>query len=240
MVIIKRKSLFLCALLLLCATARAEITEQQIEADCAKIPVLASQGEQLYKTQKYAKARDAFEQQAAWSESCALDDSAIATAYNNVALTWIREGEWRKARAWLMLRPNDSKSIYNLKLIKDKQSALPPPVFAAGEYWRYAGRASWNVLSVKALPTPSRYQVNFQGYWFGLMGIYFGPNIGELSATVTLENDKTIVALREGDDIHCDISLAFSSETIDASTDTFVDCGFGANVRADGHYLRVE
>ncbi len=41
------------------------------------------------------------------------------------------------------------------------------------------------------------------------MGIYFGPNIGEFSATVTLENDKTIVALREGDDIHCDISLAF-------------------------------
>ncbi len=157
-----------------------------------------------------------------------------------MALTWIREGEWRKARAWLMLRPNDSKSIYNLKLIKDKLSALPPPVFAAGEYWRYAGRASRNVLSVKALPTPSRYQVNFQGYWFGLMGIYFGPNIGEFSATVTLENDKTIVALREGDDIHCDISLAFSSETIDASTDTFVDCGFGANVRADGHYLRVE
>ncbi|EDB8562419.1 tetratricopeptide repeat protein, partial [Salmonella enterica subsp. enterica serovar Kentucky] len=94
--------------------------------------------------------------------------------------------------------------------------------------------------SVKALPTPSRYQVNFQGYWFGLMGIYFGPNIGEFSAAVTLENDKTIVALREGGDIHCDISLAFSSETIDASTDTFVDCGFGANVRADGHYLRVE
>lgn len=56
------------------------------------------------------------------------DDSAIATAYNNVALTWIREGEWRKARAWLTLRPNDSKSIYNLKLIKDKLSALPPPV----------------------------------------------------------------------------------------------------------------
>ncbi|HCG4861233.1 TPA: tetratricopeptide repeat protein, partial [Salmonella enterica subsp. enterica serovar Typhi str. AG3] len=144
--IIQRKSLFLCALLLLFATARAEITEQQIEADCAKIPVLASQGEQLYKTQKYAKALDAFEQLAAWSESCALDDNAIATAYNNVALTWIREGEWRKARAWLMLRPNDSKSIYNLKLIKDKLSVLPPPVSTAGEYWRYAGRASWNVL----------------------------------------------------------------------------------------------
>lgn len=32
----------------------------------------------------------------------------------------------------------------------------------------------------------------------------------------------------------------FLLKTIDASTDTFVDCGFGANVRADGHYLRVE
>ncbi|SQH39965.1 putative exported protein [Salmonella enterica] len=72
------------------------------------------------------------------------------------------------------------------------------------------------------------------------MGIYFAPNIGEFSAAVTLKNDKTIVALREGDDIYCDISLVFSSETIDASTDTFVDCGFGANVCADGHYLRVE
>ncbi len=75
------------------------------------------------------------------------DDSAIATAYKRGANP-IREGEWRKARARLMLRPNDSKSIYNLKLIKDKLSALPPPsVLRRGEYWRYAGRASRNVLS---------------------------------------------------------------------------------------------
>lgn len=235
-----KKYLPFYALLLLCSTARAEITEQQIEADCAKIPAWASQGEQFYKAKNYAKARAAFEQQAAWSESCALDDSAIATAYNNVALTWMREGEWRKARAWLMIRPDNSKSIYNLALIKDKLTALPLPVSVAGEYWRYAGRASWNVLTIKTLPQPSRFQVDFQGYYFGLMGSYYGPNMGEFSEAVTLENNNAVVALREGDYIHCDISLTFSSEAIDASTDTPMNCGFGMNVSADGHYLRVD
>lgn len=237
---IQTKYLPLYSLLLLCATARAEITEQQIEADCAKISTWASQGEQFYKAKNYAKARAAFEQQAAWSESCALDDSAIATAYNNVALTWIREGEWRKARAWLMIRPNDSKSVYNLGLIKDKLAAMPLPASAAGEYWRYAGRASWNVLIVKELPKPSRYQVDFQGYYFGLMGLYAGPNMGEFSEAVTLANNNAVVALREGDYIHCDISLAFSSEAIEAETDTPANCGFGMNVNADGRYLRVD
>lgn len=236
----KRKSLIFGVLSLICATARAEITEQQIEADCAKITDWARKGEQFYKAKNYAKARDAFKQQAAWSESCALDDTAVATAYNNVALTWIREGEWRKARAWLMIMPNDKKSVYNLGLIKDKLAALPPPASATGEYWRYSGRAAWNVLTVKALSQPSRYQIDFQGYYFGLMGSYFGPNIGEFSEAVTLENGKGVVALREEDYILCDISLAFSSEAIDASTDTPMNCGFGMNVSADGHYLRVD
>jgi hypothetical protein len=221
-------------------TARAEITEQQIEADCAKITTWASQGEQFYKAKNYAKARKAFEQQAAWSESCNLDDSAIATAYNNVALTLIREGEWRKARAWLMIKPNDSKSVYNLGLIKDKLAALPPPVSAAGEYWCYTGLATWKTLTMKTLPQPAHYQIDFQGYYFGLMGIYYGPNLGEFSEEVMLENNTSVVAIREGDYIRCDISLTFSSEAIDVNTDTPMNCGFGMNVSADGHYLRVD
>lgn len=48
-------------LLLLCTPARAEITEQQLQADCAKVPTYASQGEQFYKARNYAKAREAFE-----------------------------------------------------------------------------------------------------------------------------------------------------------------------------------
>jgi hypothetical protein len=47
-------------------------------------------------------------------ETCRLDDKFLATAYNNVALTLIRLGDYRKASAWLSIAPDDPKSIYNL------------------------------------------------------------------------------------------------------------------------------
>lgn len=227
-------------LLLVSGMAHAEITEQQMAADCAKIPSYASQGEQFYKAKDYPKAREAFENQVTWSEGCRLDDQAIATAYNNVALTWMRQKEWRKARAWLMLKPDDAKSVYNLGLIKEKLAALPKPTSAAGEYWHYAGLASWETFTLKDLEKESAYSVDFQGYYLGMMALYYGPNMGEFSEKVTLKNNKGVIALREGDYIQCDISLTVSPEAIDATTGEPAECGFGMNVRADGHYLRVD
>ncbi len=228
-------------LLLTSGFAHAEITEEQLEADCAKIPTYASQGEAFYKAKNYDKAREAFKRQVMWSEGCVLDDKAIATAYNNVALTWMRQGEWRKARAWLMISPDDAKSVYNLSLIKDKLAALPAPNSVAGEYWQYVGMASWSTLIVKPVKKTSDYQIDFQGYYFGLMGLYSGPNMGEFSEKVTLKNNKGVVAIREGDDIHCDIPLSFSPEAVDLSGNgNSLDCGFGMNVSADGHYVRVD
>lgn len=237
---IPNAKLLLCPVLLVCFAANAEITEQQIDADCAKIPTYASQGEKFYKAKNYAKARDAFVQQVAWSESCALDDSAIATAYNNVALTWMREGQWRKAQAWLMINPNDAKSVYNLGLIKDKLAALPKNDSAAGEYWKYAGLANWKTLNVKSTKNKSDYQVDFQGYYFGMMALYYGPNTGEFSEIVTLKNNKGVIALREDEYTHCNISLTVNPEGVNASTDDPQNCGFGAHVSADGYYLRVD
>ncbi|MDA8479610.1 tetratricopeptide repeat protein [Citrobacter sp. Awk 4] len=227
-------------LLLFSGIAHAEISEQQFAADCAKISDYARQGEQFYKAKNYAKAREAFEKQVIWSEGCQLDDKAIATAYNNVALTWMREGEWRKARAWLMIKPDDRKSVYNLGLIKDNLAALPVPSTAAGEYWNYVGLGTWETLTIKPLENKSDYQVDFQGYYFGMMAIYYGPNMGEFSEKVTLKNNAGVIALREGDYIHCDISLTVSPDTIDVKTDDPSQCGFGANVSADGRYLRVD
>lgn len=229
--------------LLLSANAYAEITDEQINADCAKINMYASQGQALYKAKNYPAARKYFEQQAAWSEDCKADDEkAIATAYNNVALTWMRENQWRKARAWLMLKPQDPKSIYNLQLIKDKLAALPSDFSATSEYWGYAGKATWSTFTFKPARLTGTMQVDFQGYYFGMMGIYVGPNIGEFSESVTLKNGSGVIALRDDADdmIHCNIALKLTTETLDVSTDTPNDCGFGANVSADGPYLRVD
>ncbi|GAB3461358.1 tetratricopeptide repeat protein [Azotobacter salinestris] len=131
-------------------SARAEITEQQIEADCLTIASYSAQGGDHYRQRDYAKARELYEQQAAWSESRQLDDARIATAYNNVAVTYIREGDYLKARAWLQLMPDDSKSVHNLGLIEDKLPAALAEVSASaeGEYWQYAGKSLWNVIRI--------------------------------------------------------------------------------------------
>ncbi|WP_312688214.1 tetratricopeptide repeat protein [Kosakonia sp.] len=224
---------------------QAEITEAQIAADCAKITDYAKQGNQYYQAKNYPKAREAFEQQAAWIEQCEYgkdqpNDVLMATAYNNVALTWIRQGEYRKAQAWLQIMPDDQKSQYNLSRIQDKLQALPKPTSAAGEYWQYAGRGEWEVLTLKA-DGNARYQADWAGYSFGIMGLYSGPNLGEFSEKVTLTNGKGDIKLH--DDIsQCTISLALSADmqTLEAQTDDPMNCGFGHNVSADGKYLRVQ
>lgn len=228
-------------LLIFPAVALADITEQSMLADCAKIPAYASKGKSYYNAKNYPLARQAFEEQVRWSEGCLLSERAIATAYNNVALTLMRQGEWRKARAWLMLRPEDARSVYNLGLIKDKLAALPKPVSASGEYWSYAGLASWQTISIKPWQKKSDYYIDFSGYSFGAMGLYYGPNTGDFSEKVTFKNNKGVITLKEeGIDIRCDISLVISPESIDVTTDVPDNCGFGHNVSADGYYWRVE
>lgn len=237
------------ALLFAAFGCQAEITEAQIDADCAKINDYAKQGKQFYQAKNYAKAREAFIQQTAWLEQCEYggnqpNEALIATAYNNVALTFIREGEYRKAQAWLQIMPDDQKSQYNLSRIQDKLLALPKPTSAAGEYWQYAGRGEWEVLTLKAEGN-DRYQADWAGYSFGLMGLYYGPNIGEFSEKVTFKENKGDINLHDDEDIaHCTISLTLSADkqTVNAKTDAddSMNCGFGHNVSADGKYLRVD
>lgn len=234
------------ALMLVVFGCQADITEAQIAADCAKISDYAKRGEQFYQAKNYPKARDAFVQQAAWIEQCEFgkdqpNEVLMATAYNNVALTWIRQGEYRKAQAWLQIMPDDQKSQYNLSRIQDKLHALPKPASAAGEYWQYAGRGEWEVLTLKAQGNEA-YQADWAGFSFGLMGLYSGPNIGEFSEKVTLKNGNGDIALRDEGISQCTISLSLSPDlqTLDAKTDDPMNCGFGHNVSADGKYQRVE
>jgi len=233
------------ALLLVAFSGRAELSEEDFAADCAKIKTYAQTGEQFYKAKNYAKAREAFIQQAAWQEQCDVGeqnfhDALQATAFNNVALTLIREGDYRKALAWLSIMPEDKKSAYNRKLIKDKLAALPKPASAAGEYWQYAGRGEWEVLTLKPLDGDN-WLADWSGLYFGMMGLYYGPNIGDFSQQVTLKEGKGVIKLHEEDISDCAITLRLSPDwqKIEAKTDAPMNCGFGHNVSADGTYLRV-
>lgn len=232
-------------LLLAAFSCQAELTEAQMDADCAKIADYAKQGDQYYKAKDYPKAREAFEEQAAWLEQCELGKDKpngvlIATAYNNVALTWIRQGEYRKAQAWLSIMPDDEKSKYNLSRIQDKLHALPKPASAAGEYWQYAGMSQWEVITLKP-KSEETWQADWSGLYFGIMGLYSGPNMGEFSEKVTLKNGKGDIVLREEGISQCTISLSLAADLnrLEMKTDDAMNCGFGHNVSADGTYLRV-
>lgn len=242
-----RTSLFSAAALLATAfSCQAELTEAQMAADCAKISDYAKQGEQFYKAKNYPKAREAFQQQAGWLEQCEWpkdnpDKALIATAYNNVALTWARQGEYRKALAWLQIMPEDKKSVYNLSRIQDKLQALPKPTSAAGEYWQYAGRGMWEVLTLKP-EGKNTYLADWEGYYFGIMGMYYGPNLGEFTQNVTIKAGKGAIRIAEEGISECTISLTLApdAQSIALKTDAPANCGFGHNVGADGTYLRVK
>ena len=95
-----------------------ESIDAKFVADCKKIGQYASLGDRYYKQKQFDKAREQYETQVGWAETCGFDDAYRATAYNNVALTYIHQGEYLKADAWLGLSKEDEKSIYNREKYK--------------------------------------------------------------------------------------------------------------------------
>lgn len=212
------------------------IEEQQLKADCKKIPHYAATGQKAYQSADYDKARDAFMSQVGWSESCQLSRGALATAYNNVALTYIKQKDFLKARAWLLIDEHDKKSQYNLGLIKTELNNLYKNNSPAGEYWQYAGKGAWNTISV--VPKDRQYQISFSGLYMGMMAMYYGPNMGEFATLSPIKDGKAVYQDQEYGN-GCLIEMRFKADHVDLDNKRH-DCGFGHNVYADGEFLRVK
>ena len=222
---------------LACDQAMAQIDEPDIDADCHKVASYAELGKNAYQRGDYPRAADIFRDQAAWSEFCGLDSQATATAYNNVALALMHADELLKARAYLELAPQDSKSQHNLKLLQERLAKRTPPIGPGGVYWQYAGRGVWSEVEVK--PQDGRWLIVYSGYYMPQMGLYYGPHMGEFTQTLPIEHGKAVYRQREPEDVMaCDVAMQFGSDGLDMHTEG--DCGFGFNVRAEGHFVRVE
>lgn len=223
--------------------------KQQI-ADCKKISSYAQAGQKAYNAGHYTQARAFFEDQAAWSHSCqvlfqdeqgfSISDSVVATADNNVALTYIKQKDYLKARAWLMINPDDKKSQYNLNLIKNELAQLATPKSPVGEYWRYAGNGAWNVLGVSQ--KGKQYEISYAGLYMGIMSMYYGPNMGQFTTLSPIKNGIAVWKESADNGIPtgngCTVVMNFKANSVSLKT-TQGECGFGHNVRAGGEYLRV-
>jgi hypothetical protein len=228
--------------LLIASHAYADITSEQAAADCLRIKYFSETGGKYYKTREYLKAREQYEQQAAWSESCQLSEQEIATAYNNVALTYVHEGKYLKAKAWLEIYPNDKKSIFNLNKIK-KQTDIAIKNQSStmeGRYWLYAGKSLWNEFTINK--KDKLYEFNFEGYYAGLMAMYYGPNMGSFSTALHIINSTGNYNMAEAadSDSDCIYNFTITGSKLIVERESGTSCGFGHNVSAEGAYQKVD
>jgi hypothetical protein len=233
------KSCALITLLVAPLLAYAAITEEEMEANCLKVDKYAAEGGRYYGLKQYPKARNQYELQVGWSESCQLGEDKIAMAYNNVALTYVHEGVFLRARAWLNILPNDKRSIFNLNKINHniKIAIEELPSKPSGHYWKYSGVALWNNMTIK--PHGQNYKIDFFGYYAGLMAMYGGPNFGEFSTVLDFKNGKAHYAMNDNES-DCKYDFNIEEERLTVTRVAGESCGFGHNVGAEGVYYRVE
>jgi hypothetical protein len=192
------------ALIITCASATtvsfAETSfEQELQQGCAKVKQYALNGKKLYDQKQYAKAVKQFEDQAAWAHFCQMNaeesgikvtDREIEIANNNVGLSYAKLGKPQWAKVWF-LRDEDSKiSLYNLK-------QLPKPQITKdlqGTYVRANGFGQWDYITVKK--QQNKYLINFEGYYFGIRGLIYGPNLGEFDTTMPITASKPTIIMR--------------------------------------------
>ena len=218
--------------------------EQELKQGCGKLKQYAKLGKQYYDQKQYTQALSQFKNQAAWSHFCQLNadesgmkisDREIEIANNNVGLTYAKLAKPLWARAWFLRNPDSKMSQFNL-------SQLPPIKTSsalAGTYVSPNGFGQWDTITVKK--QKNSYQIEFDGYYFGLRGLIYGPNLGSFETQMPLQQKKAVYRYED-----CRIDLVFKTDSkqgqqivVDEQQNTS-GCGFGHNVSASGTYMKVE
>ncbi|MCJ8160885.1 hypothetical protein [Acinetobacter zhairhuonensis] len=218
--------------------------EQELKQGCGKLKQYARLGKQHYDHKQYAQALSQFQDQAAWSHFCQINadesgvqvsDRDIDIANNNVGLTYAKLGKPLWARAWFLRNPDSKMSQFNLSQLPTIQLSTS----LAGTYVAKNGFGQWDTITVKKLK--NAYQIEFEGYYFGLRGLIYGPNLGSFDTQMPLQQKKAVYRYED-----CQIQLNFTNDAkhgqqivVEEQQNTS-GCGFGHNVSASGTYMKVE
>lgn len=237
-----------CTMSLLLSFSNTQAAEldytQQLQQGCGKLKQYARLGKQYYDQKQYAKALTQFEDQAAWSHFCQINaeesgvnvtDRDIEIANNNVGLTYAKLGKPLWARAWFLRNPDSKMSQFNLSQLPKMQQSTS----LVGTYVAKNGFGQWDTITVKKLK--NAYQIEFEGYYFGLRGLIYGPNLGSFDTQMPLQQKKVVYRYED-----CQIQLNFATNAklgqkiVVEEQQNASGCGFGHNVSASGTYLKVE
>lgn len=221
----------------LCCCFGSSVYANDLEQYCKQVPAINQKAQQLYQQQQYTKARNQYHTAVAYLESCAANFQNVPKknldiAYNNVAITYIKQKQYRKAVAWLSLAPNAPQTLTNLRFIPALAISKQPQ----GEYWKYAGQSMWDTYTIT--PQKNQYKIEFSGLYVGINSLLSGPNMGDYKYFASITNHQTTWV--EPDNQKCKIQIKFEQNHLIAKTDgDTTECGFGHNVMADGTYQRV-
>jgi hypothetical protein len=87
----------------------------------------------------------------------------------------------------------------------------------------------------------NKYQIAFDGYYFGIRGLIYGPNMGQFETTMPITAKQANYRYED-----CQIKLQFANDPnlgqkIEVEQkDSESSCGFGHNVYAGGTFYKVE
>ncbi|MBK0063544.1 MULTISPECIES: hypothetical protein [unclassified Acinetobacter] len=217
--------------------------EQELQQGCAKVKSDAALGKKYYDQKQYNKAVPYFERQAAWTQFCQFNEDQNSThfsdrdvelAHNNVGLTYAKLGKPLWARAWFLRSPSAKISQYNLKQLK-----LPKVSNTVeGLYVRSAGYGQWSTIKISK--TAKTYKLAFDGYYFGLRGLIYGPNMGSFETRMPFSANQASYRYED-----CKIDLKLGQDQYGRKIEVQQNennsgCGFGHNVYAGGTYYQVE
>jgi hypothetical protein len=214
---------------------------------CSAVTDCDRLGGQAYQAGHYAEAAAYYTHQVVFAEQDAMDcrndqryepaascKEASAVPFNNVAMATLHEGDPLVAKAWLEVAPGSPQTAHNRVLVNKALAGFRWPRSPAGEYWQYAGFDLWSTLTVT--PSGDGFDVSFEGYSFSGGGIDSGPNSGRLSDHIKILNGVGV--MHDQDSSDCAVTATFSQDHVDLATQG--DCPFGANVSAEGTYIRVK
>lgn len=218
--------------------------EQELQQGCAKVKQYAQAGKKFYDQKQYAKAVKQFEDQAAWAQFCQMNaeesgiqvtDRDIEIANNNVGLSYAKLGKPQWAKVWFLRDKESKTSQYNLKQIAKSQISKD----LQGTYVRANGFGQWDYIKISK--KQNKYQIAFDGYYFGIRGLIYGPNMGQFETTMPITAKQANYHYED-----CQIKLQFTNDTnngqkieVKQNSGEF-GCGFGHNVYAGGTFYKVE
>ncbi|ESK53810.1 hypothetical protein [Acinetobacter tjernbergiae] len=244
MIKISQLSMITATVILSSSSFAEDSFEQELQQGCSKVKQYAQTGKKLYDQKQYAQAAKQFEDQAAWAQFCLMNadesgiqvsDREIEIANNNVGLSYAKLGKPQWARVWFLRDAESKTSQYNLK-------QLPKPKIAAdlqGTYVRANGFGQWDYITVTK--QQHQYRINFEGYYFGIRGLIYGPNLGEFDTNMPITAKQANYRYED-----CQIKLQFLNDPINGQkieveqNNGESSCGFGHNVYAGGTFYKVE